>query len=270
MPEGYDASVLVILPPSETKRPSPDDGSPLDLERLSFPELMPIRCRVLDALVATSAEPDGLRRLLVRPSLAGDVARNERLRELPTRRAADTYAGPLYGGLDPSTWSADMWSRAAREVVIVSALWGALRPTDRIPPYRLHVCARLIGLDRLEPMWRTVLGEVLADAAERRGPVLDLRSPVYQAVGRPAGLDDEIVTLRVRPSPEGPPHIGDVVAKRTRGEAARQLLSSDAQPADPLDIADVLAMRWPIEVEPPRGRSRAWTITLEVAAAPVA
>lgn len=257
------AAVLIILPPSETKRPAPDDGPPLDLEQLSFPELTPMRLRVLDALITTSQGPDAFRRLRVRQSLAAEVDRNTRLRDLPTRPAADTYSGPLYAGLDPGSWSDEVRSRAERDLVIVSALWGALRPGDRIPPYRLHACASPVGLERLEPMWRSVLPSVLTDAAEASGPILDLRSPSYRAVGRPRGLDAETVMLRVRPSSDGPPHIGDVVAKRVRGQVARHVLASDADPAEPLDIADILATRWPIELEPPGGRNRAWTITLE-------
>jgi uncharacterized protein len=256
--------VLIILPPSETKLPPPEDGSPLDLDRLSFPSLIAMREHVMDALVATSRQPDALRRLFVGPSLAGEVTRNEHLRDLPTRPAVDTYAGPLYEGLDAGSWSSHAEKRAARHLVIVSALWGAVRPADRIPPYRLHVCARLVGMDRLEPTWRTLLTPILTDAAAQRGPVLDLRSPVYRAVGRPTGLDDQTVTLRIRPSPGGPAHIGDVIAKRVRGEAASHLLASEADPEDPLDIADVLATRWSLEVDPPAGRSRAWTITLQL------
>lgn len=255
--------MLIVLPPSETKRQPPDDGAVLDLESLSFPDLTPMRLRVLDALITTSQAPDALRRLRVRQSLAGEVARNARLGELPTRRAVDTYAGALYVGLDPEAWSPEMRRRAAQDMVIVSSLWGALRPDDLIPPYRLHVCASLIGFDRLEPMWRTLIPSVLADAAGDRGPILDLRSPVYRAVGRPAGLDAETVLLRVRPAPGGAAHIGDVIAKRVRGEAARHVLASDADPEEPLDIADLLAERWPIELEPPSGRSRSWTVTLE-------
>ena len=254
--------MLIILPPSETKLPPPEGGSPLDLDRLSFPSLTAMRERVMDALISTSQRPDALRRLLARPSLAGEVARNERLRDLPTRRAVDTYAGPLYEGLDAGSWSSHAEKRAARELVIVSALWGALRPADRIPPYRLHVCARLVGLDRLEPAWRTALPPVLTDVAAQRGPVVDLRSRVYQAVGRPTGVDDQTVSLRVRPSPGGPSHIGDVIAKRVRGEAASHLLSSVADPEDPLDIADLLATQWSLEVDAPAGRNRTWTITL--------
>ncbi|HJP72270.1 MAG TPA: peroxide stress protein YaaA [Candidatus Limnocylindria bacterium] len=257
--------MLIILPPSETKRQPAEDGPSLDLDSLSFPELGPMRRRILDALIATSQAPDALRRLQVGPSLAGEVARNAHLHALPTMRAVEAYAGPLYAGLEPATWSAEARARASRQVVIASALWGALRVDDCIPPYRLHACARLVGLDRLEPLWRTLLPAVLRDAAGDRGPILDLRSPAYQAVGRPTGLDAETVTLRIRPAPGGPPHIGDVIAKRVRGEAARQLLFSTAEPEEPLDVADVLAERWPIEIEAPAGRTRFWTIALEAA-----
>jgi cytoplasmic iron level regulating protein YaaA (DUF328/UPF0246 family) len=255
--------VLIILPPSETKRPPPESGPPLDLAGLSFPPLTGMRERVMDALVATSQGPDALRRLLVGASLASEVARNLDLGELPTRRAVETYAGPLYEGLDPGSWPPPVEARAASQVVIVSALWGALRPADRVPPYRLHICARLVGMDRLEPAWRTVLPDVLADAAGMGGPVLDLRSPAYRAVGRPTELDDQTVTLRIRPSPHGPAHIGDVIAKRVRGQAASQVLTAGTDAEDPLDIADVLAARWPIEIDPPAGRTRSWTISLQ-------
>jgi cytoplasmic iron level regulating protein YaaA (DUF328/UPF0246 family) len=255
--------VLIVLPPSETKRPPPDVGSPLDLDRLSFPSLTAMREHVMDALVATSQRPDALRRLHVKPSLADEVARNEHLRDLPTSRAVDTYAGPLYEGLDAGSWSSHAENRAARHVVIVSALWGTLRPADSIPPYRLSIHARLVGMDRLDAAWRNLLTPILTDAAAQRGPVLDLRSPVYQAVGRPTGLADQTVTLRIRPSPGGPAHIGDVIAKRVRGEAASHLLDSGADPEDPLDIADRLATRWSLEIDPPTGRTRTWTVTLQ-------
>jgi cytoplasmic iron level regulating protein YaaA (DUF328/UPF0246 family) len=181
----------------------------------------------------------------------------------PARSAVETYAGPLYDGLDAGSWSPHAQKRAARHLVIVSALWGTVRPADRIPAYRLNVCARLVGMDRLEPAWRTLLRPILLDAAGRHGPVLDLRSRAYQAVGRPTGLDDQTVTLRIRPAPGGPAHIGDVIAKRVRGEAASHLLSSVADPEDPLDIADLLATRWSLEVDPPAGRNRTWTIALQ-------
>src|SRR5690606_36426646 len=167
-----------------------------------------MRERVMDALVETSQGSDALRRLMVGLSLAGEVARHVYLRDLPTRPAIQPYSGPLYQGLDPESWSSSATTRAAGHLVIVSALGGGRRPADRIPPYRLHICAHLVGMDGLEPAWRSVLGDTFADAAERRGPILDLRSSTYQAVGHPTGLADQTVTLRIRPAPGGPAHLG--------------------------------------------------------------
>jgi uncharacterized protein len=258
--------VLLILPPSEAKRPPPDGGPPLDLQELSFPALTPLRDEILDALIATSVRPDALRRLHAGPTLAIEVARNTSLRTAPTAAAVSVYAGVLYEALDAATLSASAMRRAASEAVIVSALFGALRFADEIPAYRLHVYSRLIGMDKLGPTWRPVLPGVLAEAAGRRGVIVDLRSSSYQAVGMPTGLAERTVTVRVVRERDGSGLIGDVIPKRTRGLLVRHLLESSDDPDHPAGLATVAADRWPVELDSPPRPGRPWTLTLAVSA----
>ena len=255
--------MLIIAPPSETKAAPPADGPVLDLGRLAFAELTPIREAVLEALMETSARPDAFERLHTRPSKAAEVARNTHIRDVPTRRVLDVYTGPLHQGLGFATLSPAAADRADEVVAVTSALFGVLRPRDHIPPYRLISWASLHGLGRPDHAWRTVLPEVLARAAGPEGVVVDLRSPEAQQMGMPARLGDRTVELRVDRRGAGR-RIGDVVAKRVRGEAARHLLEHDDEPGDLDGLADVLGDRWPVRLEPPTGRSRPWTLTLSV------
>jgi cytoplasmic iron level regulating protein YaaA (DUF328/UPF0246 family) len=254
--------VLIIVPSSETKRVPPKRGKPVALDALSFPELADTRARVLQALIATSARPEALGLLLVGPSFLDEVARNTRLHELPARPVLEVYSGTLHGGLDAATLSAAAKRRAASRLVIASALWGLLRPADRIPSYRMNICARLDGIQHLEPLWRSVLPGVLAAAAGRRGVIVDMRAASYQALGLPAGLGDRTVTLHADAAAGG--RAGNVFVKRVRGEAARFLLESGEDPRSPTELAALLAQRWPTRLEEPARPGKPWAVTLSL------
>lgn len=256
--------MLILLPPSESKAPPARRGVPVDLGALSFPELTAVRERLLDAMVATSAAPDALRRLFVGPSLADDVARNVRVRELPARPALEIYTGVLYDALDAGALAPAAKRRAAARVVIVSGLWGAVRPTDRIPPYRLNICSQLLDTPPLEPLWRRHLPDALAAAAGPRGLVVDCRSSSYQAAGMPTGLSERTAVVRVLRESEGKRSVVSHAAKHTRGLVTRELLESGADPRTPHELAEALAHRWPTEVVPPARPGKPWTLEVVV------
>ena len=77
----------------------------------------------------------------------------------------------------------------------------------------------------------------------------------------PNGLDDRLVSLRVEQRGIGR-RIGDVVAKRIRGQAVRLLLESGADPADPGELATILGARWPVWLDAPARPRKSSTLTL--------
>ncbi len=253
--------MLVLLPPSESKAAPAVRGTPVDLAALSFPELTDTRRHVLEALTAVSGGPDALRRLGLGASLAADAARNTRLHTLPARPALEVYTGVLYDALGWPTLSPSARRRAATRLVVVSALWGALRPRDRVPPYRLKMQADL-GLGALAQVWRPALAPVLEQAAAK-GLVVDCRSGDYAAAWAPSA---EVAgrTVAVRVLQDG--RVVSHMAKHTRGEVARHLLETGADPARPQGLARALAERWTVRLTPRPGRP--WILDVVLPSAP--
>lgn len=253
--------MLILLPPSESKAAPPRRGRPADPAALTFPELTAMRLRVLEALVAASAGPDAASKLGFGPSLAAEVARNAQLAELPAVPVSRLYTGVLYDALDWATLDAAAHRRGNQRVVVVSALWGALRPTDRVPPYRLSMGTDLPGVGPLAAAWREVLGAALAPAAGRRGVVVDCRSSVYAAAWTPpAPIAARTAAIRVlRDGPAGRSVVSHL-AKHTRGEVARHLLATGADPRDVAELAEALADRWEVETVAPVRPGRPWIL----------
>lgn len=253
--------MLVLLPPSEGKSPTPRRGRPLRLESLSFPELAATRSRILDELVALcSSDEDRARAVLgLPPGLAAEIERNRHLQTAPAVRVDALYTGVLYDALDLATLDSTARARARRSLVVTSALWGALRTTDRVPAYRLSGDVSLPGTGPVAALWRAPMGAAMTAAAGRRGLVLDLRSSTYLALWRPTGtLAERTATVRVlherRPGDRSSRVVVSHFNKATKGRVVRQLLQTGADPRNPDALAAVL--RDLGHVVEPRGEAR--------------
>jgi uncharacterized protein len=256
--------VLILLPPSEGKAAAPA-GPSLDLASLSFPELTRTRERVLTALVRASARRDAAKVLDVAPGLAAQVARNVLLREAPVQPAARVYTGVLYEALGLASLPPAARERADASIVIVSALFGALRPCDPIPAYRLSMGVTLPRLGPLAAAWRPVLQPVIA-AAAGDGLVIDCRSSTYAAAWKPAREHAaSVVQVRVLRERAGARTVVSHMAKQTRGAIARRLVSSRRELSAIPDVLAALRPAYTVEATPPARDGASWTLDVIIA-----
>jgi cytoplasmic iron level regulating protein YaaA (DUF328/UPF0246 family) len=183
--------VLILLPPSETKRDGGSDGSRLDLAELSFPSLTRSRkaaisgLRAISKSVATSTKALGLG-----PTQRFEIDRNRALASAVTMPSIDRYTGVLYDAIDVESLDAVARAFLESHVAIHSALFGLIRAGDPIPAYRFSHDSRIPGTS-LAKIWRDANAVVLL---AEPGLVLDLRSESYVNLG-PAS--ERAVFLRV-------------------------------------------------------------------------
>jgi hypothetical protein len=221
-------------------------------ERLSFTELGPTRQAVAEALASVSARPDAAATLGVSPNLTAEIARNLALHTAPAAPASRVYSGVLYDALDHATLDPAAKRRANRWLVVVSALYGAVRPTDTIAPYRLSMAVNLPGVGPLASAWKPGLGEVLP-AAAGRGVVVDCRSSTYAAAWTPEGeLAGRWVQVRV----PGATH----QAKHTRGLVARHLCTVGRDVRRVPQLVDVLSDAFDVALTEPSREGRPWVL----------
>lgn len=213
--------MLILLPPSEGKA-SPPRGARLDLDGLSFPGLNPTRRRILSALVRLCRDDQGeaMSILGLGPRQSGEVSANAGLRTAPAGPAIEVYSGVLYEALDVATLDAAARRRLNRMVAISSALFGLLRPCDRIPAYRLSAEVDLPRLGTLPSIWRPAISNELA---ARSDLIWDLRSAAYASLG-PAPKAPSTVTSRVLLERAGRRSVVSHHNKATKGRLVRALV----------------------------------------------
>lgn len=211
--------MLLVLPPSETKRDGGTPGSVLDLGALGFPELVRERRAAIAAVKAVSRTVGGATEALgLGATQRFEIDRNRALTRSATMPALDRYTGVLYDGLEVESLDDSQRAFAGEHLVIHSALFGLVRAGDPIPAYRLSHDSRLPGLP-LRRHWREAISSQLA---AHPGLVLDLRSEAYAALG-PAPAD--ALYLRVVTENESGRRVAlSHFNKKAKGEFARAVI----------------------------------------------
>ena len=142
-----------------------------------------------------------------------------------SRAAALAFNGDVYDGLDAISLKGADLGWAQQHLVILSGLYGVLRPMDQLQPYRLEMGTGLpnaMGKDLYAYWGDTVTAHLNQRLADDRHPVLvNLASQEYFKVVRRAALQARVVDCVFEDWKTDQYKVISFFAKRARGAMAR-------------------------------------------------
>lgn len=213
-------AVLILLPPSE-KKYSPSGKSRLSLQNLSFAESL------------TEPREIALKKY-------GEIG--------PVAPAINIYTGVLYQSLEWQSLSAAAKKRGEKSILIISALFGALSPIDKIPTYKA----------KIEPkIWKVPLTQAL-DAIDEE-LIIDCRSSTYSTVWTPD--PSKTVEIRVFQKNAGKLTVITHMSKKYRGEFTRLLISQSKKPKTPHELFLIASKKFECKLHK-CGGTRPWRLDL--------
>jgi cytoplasmic iron level regulating protein YaaA (DUF328/UPF0246 family) len=137
------------------------------------------------------------------------------------KQAVLAFNGDVYEGLNVSTYSTDDLSFAQEHLVILSGLYGLLRPLDLIQPYRLEMGTRLSTArgDNLYHFWNDLLTDTLNKLLikQKDNTVINLASHEYFRAVNVKNLSGRVITPVFKDSKKGRYKVISFFAKNARG-----------------------------------------------------
>ena len=214
---------MILLPPSEGKTDATGKQR-LDFKKLSFPELTKQRQELVSAVVAMANGPAAKARAALAISAKQDfeIERDQKLLTAATGPVWSVYTGVLYDAIEIDSLSAKAKAKFEAENFVVSALFGLINVTDRIPAYRLSGDTVVPKIGSLTKFWSDSITSLIAEQDEF---VIDLRSGIYVKLGPTAkNIADQVVVPRImQKMPTGAPKVVSHSNKATKGRLVRSL-----------------------------------------------
>ncbi len=167
------------------------------------------------------------------------------------RAAAFAFDGPVYRAFDARSLDAEARDFAQQHITILSGLYGALRPLDRVQPHRLEMGTRLISDrgDTLYQFWGTRIAQWLDRRCRGHASplIVNLASAEYfKAIDRAALRTPVLECVFQQSRSDRHPVIG-TLAKRARGLMARWVVQRRASEADALRAFNLDGYRFAAE-----------------------
>lgn len=152
------------------------------------------------------------------------------------RPAAYAFSGDVYKGLDAYTIPKDNINKLQNTVRILSGLYGLLKPTDLIQPYRLEMGTKLaVGKSKnLYEFWKKNITAALNEELKDNEILINLASNEYFKAIDLKALQAPVIHVEFKDLKNGVYKIISFFAKEARGLMARYIIDTNAQTLDDL------------------------------------
>ncbi|OYX27880.1 MAG: hypothetical protein B7Z06_03120 [Flavobacteriales bacterium 32-35-8] len=150
------------------------------------------------------------------------------------RPAIYAFSGDVYRGLDAYTIPQEKFEKLNNTVRILSGLYGLLRPTDLIQPYRLEMGTSFpVGKNKnLYEFWSKTITKALNDELEHGELFLNLASNEYFKAIDTKLLKVPVVTCSFKDFKNGEYKMIMTFAKLARGYMTRYIIDTNAKTLD--------------------------------------
>ncbi len=181
----------------------------------------------------------------------------------PLAPALFAFTGLVYKYVAPADWTAPQRRDAQQRLLILSGLYGLLRPLDEIAAYRLEMGAKFKPprSTNLVAFWRERLTAALNDRLKPGEPVLSLAAQEYVKALDVKVLNGPVISPIFKEArPDGSLKTAPVYAKMARGALVRYIFTTGAK--KPVDLLGFGEMGWEASCEPPASGN--WLFTRPV------
>jgi cytoplasmic iron level regulating protein YaaA (DUF328/UPF0246 family) len=158
------------------------------------------------------------------------------------RQALFTFKGEVFNGLDAGSLSEQDVGFAQNHLIILSGLYGTLRPLDLIQPYRLEmgIKASFAGSSNLYEFWKEIITKTLRKALNDQSDnlLINLASNEYFKSIDTKKLNARIITPEFKDFKNGTYKIITIYAKKARGMMIRFILQNRIVDPEKLKLFD--------------------------------
>lgn len=147
------------------------------------------------------------------------------------RPAVFAFNGDVYRGLDAYTIPSGKLDTLKNTVRILSGLYGLLKPTDLIQPYRLEMGTKMpVGTKKnLYEFWKKDITKALNEELEDDELFLNLASNEYFKAIDAKALKVPVITANFKDFKNGQYKVISFFAKEARGAMARYIIDTNAK-----------------------------------------